>query len=106
MCNFLAFYHHVLFDLLFQMRCVFPLTKKSDTLVIFDETLLVVLIENYLNDRITCTVNPVKNSHSKIDKTKDVMTNGSLMKVKSIAEHSAIHLTCIKRQPALSNNRS
>ena len=27
------------------------------------------------------------NSHSKIEKTKILMTNGSLMKVKSIAEH-------------------
>ena len=35
-----------------------------------------------------CTVKPVKNSHSKIDKTKVLMTNGSLMKVDSIAECS------------------
>ena len=35
--------------------------------------------------------------HSKIDKTKILMTNGSLMKVESIAECSAIILTCIKR---------
>ena len=50
---------------------------------------------------IVTTVKPVKNGHSKIDKTKVLMTNGSLMKVKSIAEcpleHSAILLTCIKR---------
>ena len=31
------------------------------------------------------TVKPVLSSHSKIDKTKVLMTNGSLMKVKSIA---------------------
>ena len=36
----------------------------------------------------TNTVNPVLNGHSKIDKTKVLMTNGSLMKVKSIAECS------------------
>ena len=30
----------------------------------------------------------MQNSHSKIDKTKILMTNGSLMKVKSIAECS------------------
>ena len=34
------------------------------------------------------TVALVKNGHSKIDKTKIFMTNGSLMKVKSIAECS------------------
>ena len=47
------------------------------------------------------TVKPVLNCHSKIDKTKVLKTNGSLMKVESIAEcslleHSAILLTCIK----------
>ena len=35
-----------------------------------------------------CTVKPVWNGHSKIDKTKILMTNGSLMKVESIAECS------------------
>ena len=40
------------------------------------------------------TVKHVLRGHSKIDKTKIVMTNGSLMKVESIA---AILLTCIKR---------
>ena len=34
------------------------------------------------------TVKHVYNDHSKIDKTKVLMTNGSLMKVKSIAEYS------------------
>ena len=34
------------------------------------------------------TVKPVLNGHSKIDKIKVLMTNGSLMKVKSIAECS------------------
>ena len=48
------------------------------------------------------TVKPVLSGHSKIDKTKVLMTNGSLMKVESIAEcleheHSAILLTCIKQ---------
>ena len=41
------------------------------------------------------TVKPVLSSHSKIDKTKILKTNGSLMKVESIAEFSL--LTCIKR---------
>ena len=33
------------------------------------------------------TVKPVLSSHSKIDKTMILMTNGSLMKVESIAEY-------------------
>ena len=52
------------------------------------------------------TVKPVLNGHSKIDKTKILMTNCSLIKVESIAEcskkeHSAILLTCIKGQSIL-----
>ena len=35
-----------------------------------------------------CTVKPVQNGYSKIDKIKILMTNGSLMKVESIAECS------------------
>ena len=34
------------------------------------------------------TVKPVSSSHSKMDKTKVLKTNGSLMKVESIAECS------------------
>ena len=34
------------------------------------------------------TVNPVLSGHSKIDKTKVLKTNGSLMKVESIGECS------------------
>ena len=54
----------------------------------------------WLTNEDTYTVKPVLSDHSKIDKTKILMTNGSLMKVESIAEpleHSAILLTCIKR---------
>ena len=40
----------------------------------------------------TCVKWPLKKY-----KTKILMTNGSLMTVESIAECSAIHLTCIKR---------
>ena len=43
----------------------------------------------------THTVKPVLSGHPKIDKTKILMRNGSLMKVQSVAEHSAILLTCI-----------
>ena len=42
-------------------------------------------------------VKPVVSGHLKIDKTKVLMENVSLMKVKSIAECSAIFLTYIKR---------
>ena len=41
-----------------------------------------------LKNNIENTVNPVLSGHSKIDKTKILMTNGSFMKVKSIAECS------------------
>ena len=37
---------------------------------------------------IASTVKPVLSSHSKMDNTKVLKTNGSLMKVKSIAECS------------------
>ena len=37
---------------------------------------------------LTSTVKPVLSSHSKIDKTNVSKTNGSLMKIKSIAECS------------------
>ena len=47
------------------------------------------------------TVKPVLRGHSKLDKTKILMTNSVLMNVKIFAEcsleHSAILLTCIKR---------
>ena len=36
----------------------------------------------------SCTVKPVLSGHSKTDKTKVLNTNGSLMKIKSIAECS------------------
>ena len=41
-----------------------------------------------VNVHWVCTVKPVLSSHSKIDKTKILMTNGSLMKVECIAECS------------------
>ena len=51
------------------------------------------LIVAYYNHTISklCrryTVKPVLSGHSKIDKTKVLMANGSLMKVESIAECS------------------
>ena len=55
----------------------------------------IVVPKNFTN-----TVKPFSNGHLKIDKTKILMENCSLMKVESIAEcsfleHSAILLTCI-----------
>ena len=40
------------------------------------------------------TVKPVLSSHSKIDKTKILMTNGSLIKFESIAESSPLGVLC------------
>ena len=37
-----------------------------------------------IEDGDTCTVKPVLRGHSKIDKTKILKTNGSLMRVESI----------------------
>ena len=51
------------------------------------------------------TIKPVKNGHSKIDKTKILMTNGSLMKVESIAECSPWSILQYS-WPALSDNWS
>ena len=86
--------------------------------VVFCFTFLLIEISRYFNNNLyvsMCTkyiqllfildtgkqVKPVLSYHSKVDKTKTLKTNGSLMKVESIAflerEHSAILLTCIKR---------
>ena len=45
---------------------------------------------------MACTVKPVYNGHSKIDKTKILMTNGSLYN-EGQGEHSAILFNCIKQ---------
>ena len=42
----------------------------------------------YVPHLIYTTVKPVLSGHTKIEKTKILMTNGSLMKVKSVAECS------------------
>ena len=54
---------------------------------------------------ILSTVKPVLSRHSKIDKTKILMTNGSLMQVKSIAECSPWSILQYI-WPAWSDNRS
>ena len=53
----------------------------------------ITLVPNFpyiatLRFTIQITVKPVLNGHSKIDNKKIIMTNGSIMKVKSIAEYS------------------
>ena len=69
------------------------------------------VLESYLllcwfvqkHGRIRTTVKPVLSGHSKIDKTKVLMENGSLMKFESITECSIL-LTCIKRYSVLKTN--
>ena len=47
------------------------------------------LFDNVISIKILlCTVKPVLSGHTKIDKTKVLKTNGSLMKVVNIAEYS------------------
>ena len=67
------------------------------------ETHVDVEIASSLQAKQWNTVKPVLCGHSKIDKIKILLTNGSLMKVESIAEcsHSAILLTCIQRKSVL-----
>ena len=52
------------------------------------------------------TVKPFLSGHSKIDKTKVLKTNGSLMKVESIAESSLCWSILQYFRPALSDNPS
>ena len=47
---------------------------------------LYLRLQVILLPKFACTVKPVLSSHSKIDKTKILMTNDSLMKAESIAE--------------------
>ena len=48
---------------------------------------MIIIIVTSLS--FTDTLKPVLSGHSKMDKTKILMTNGSLMKVESTAEWSA-----------------
>ena len=56
-----------------------------------DQCLISVVFSSH-SDLLNCflfyTVKPVLSGHSKMDKTKVLKTNGSLMKVESIAECS------------------
>ena len=49
-------------------------------------------------DEYSGTVKPVYKGHLKIDKIKILMTNGSLIKVKSIAECSHWMILCLENQ--------
>ena len=65
------------------------LGESSDSrrvITFFKEFLLLLFFSQRLNGYFT--VKPVLSGHSKIDKTKVLKTNGSLMKVESIAECS------------------
>ena len=71
---------------------------------------------NFWKKSFRNTVKPVFSGHSKIDKTNTLMTNGSLMKVESIAECSKMKVESIAEcspwsilqyfWPALIDNRS
>ena len=67
--------------------------KQFFKLFIHSVSVIVIAIDNI------GTLKPVLSGHQKIDKTKIIMTNDSLMKIESIAEleHSAILLTYNKR---------
>ena len=58
------------------------------TIFIENNKLLLCYVMIKIFEKIKCTVKPVLISHPKIDNTKILMTNGSLMKVESIAECS------------------
>ena len=55
---------------------------STENIVVFEDVSSEILHANFT------TVKPVLSSHSKIDKTKALKTNGSLMKVESIGEYS------------------
>ena len=70
------------------MLC-YPLDNSDVTLIaIFYDTTLTIEQQHHRINREINTVKPVLSGHSKMDKTKVLKTNGSLMKVKSIAECS------------------
>ena len=82
----------------------FPHTFKTVTSLFHEHDFLAMAIQA-MCVRILNTVKPVLSGHSKIDKTKTFMTNGSLMKVESIAECSPWSILQYF-WPALSDNRS
>ena len=61
------------------------------------EMLVSLVCQNQIMAMVQNTVKPVLSGHSKIDKTKILMTNGSLRKVESILQYY---------WPALSDNWS
>ena len=67
---------------------IHPFIKLQYSMVIVCEVNNFLKVKYRTNRTISGTVKPVLSGHSKIDKTKIVMTKGSLMKVESIAECS------------------
>ena len=62
-------------------------------------------LNKFFKRYVVCTAKPVLSSYSKIDKTKILMTNGSLMKVESIVECSKGSILQYLR-PVLNDNLS
>ena len=79
------------------------LGKSSKTLLIFVKQLILTKGEYFSFSNLEYSKICV-NGHSKKDKTRILLTNGSSMKIKSIAECSAILLTCIKLYLVLKAN--
>ena len=89
-----------IFDIFFTWGILLCLLNISDKLF----SILAIGFRDVLS--FIYTAKPVQSSHSKIDKTKFLMTNGSLMlKVESIAECSPWSILQYFR-PALSDYRS
>ena len=91
--NILLVYYSTLYSLQFNIQHDFILKKLSFGLQrnrTWDHKLIPVIsfVSLSASKLVVATVKPVLSSHSKIDKSKVLKTNVSLMNVKSIAECS------------------
>ena len=75
---------------------MFTVTPSKALITIFNLS-KVNFLRFYFAIKMGIQLKPVLSGHSKKEKTKILMTDGSFMKVESIAECSAILLTCIKQ---------
>ena len=84
-----------------------PLSHYAPSILTCDHSISTLDLENLLVQKGLNgpTVKPVQNGHSKIDKRKILMTNGSIMNVESIAECSSWSILQYA-WPALSDNWS
>ena len=84
-----------------------PICKVTHPLLIFPANKCDITLWKHVwgSEKQTSTVKPVLSGHSKIEKTKILMTNCSLMKVERIAECSPWSIVQYF-WPALSNYRS